>query len=106
MNEHSFSEPGFNERRFTNCHNCPKEGNIMLELMAEARRQDLLMRETEISQRMNWYDAKAVDRLERALNKARARLRLGTLGLAESRTPAPPKDLLRPGGGSIVGSAR
>lgn len=78
----------------------------MLELMAEAKRQELQMRETEINQRMNWYDARTVDRLERALNRARARLRLDTQGLTESRTPAPPKDILRPGGGSVVGSAR
>ncbi len=78
----------------------------MLELMAEARRQELQFREMEVAQRMNWYDAKSVDRLERALNKARARLRLGTPGLAESRQAAPPKDILHPGGGSVVGSAR
>ncbi|HEY4669150.1 MAG TPA: hypothetical protein VIH05_05180 [Tepidiformaceae bacterium] len=78
----------------------------MLELMAEARRQELQFREMETAQRMNWYDAKTVDRLERALNKARARLRLGTQGLAESRPAATPKDILHPGSGSVVGSAR
>jgi len=79
---------------------------MILDMIAEARRQELQVRETEITQRMNWYDARSVDRLERALARAKARLRIGTQSLADGRTTPAPKDALRPGGGTIVGGTR
>jgi hypothetical protein len=62
---------------------------MILDMMAEARRQELQVRETEIQQRMSWYDSRAVDRLERALGRAKARLRLGGQLAAGERVGPP-----------------
>lgn len=73
---------------------------MILDMMAEARRQELALRETEFAHRMHWYDARTVDRLERSLATARARLRISSAQV-EARPPSTSKDLLpRPGGGS------
>jgi hypothetical protein len=64
---------------------------MFLDMLAEAHKQELRVRETEINQRMNWYDARTVDQLERTLAKARARLRVADQAPASDqfRTSAP-----------------
>ena len=52
---------------------------------ARARERELDVRALEISQRMQWYDARTVDRLERELGAARSRLHLPTNFATEAR---------------------
>lgn len=50
-----------------------------------ARERELDARALEITQRMQWYDAATVDRLERELSAARSRLQMGANMMAGAR---------------------
>jgi hypothetical protein len=59
----------------------------MFDLIDEARvrARELEVRTLEISQRMQWYDARTIDRLERELRTARSRLQLPVNLATEAR---------------------
>jgi len=59
--------------------------NIDLIEEAKARQRVLQVRAREISQRMQWYDARTIERLERELSAARGRLYLTANLATEAR---------------------
>ncbi|KAA0239024.1 MAG: hypothetical protein HUU14_03195 [Dehalococcoidia bacterium] len=52
---------------------------MLFDVFSEARlrERELDARALEIAQRMQWYDSKTVERLERELSAARGRLQVG-----------------------------
>ena len=60
---------------------------MYVDLIEEARARQLVLqlRAREISQRMQWYDACTIERLERELSAARGRLQLTANLATEAR---------------------
>ncbi len=60
---------------------------MLIDMFSEvrARERELDARSLEISQRMQWYDAQTVERLERELSAARGRLQMGANMMAGAR---------------------
>jgi len=60
---------------------------MYVDLIEEARARQLVLqlRAREISQRMQWYDARTIERLERELSAARGRLQLTANFATEAR---------------------
>lgn len=60
---------------------------MLVDMFSElrARERELNARALQISQRMQWYDAQTVERLERELSAARGRLQTGANMMAGAR---------------------
>ena len=58
---------------------------MILDMLADARTMELAVRERELNQRQQWYESAAIERLERALRRARGRLQLTPTNRAPAR---------------------
>ena len=58
---------------------------MILDLLADARTRELAVRERELNQRQQWHESATIERLERALGRARSRLQLTPPNRAPAR---------------------